>query len=150
MAKKVTMTGVSEIMANANIDLASTIEGRFSPGDWEKILDRARTLLLEKSGSMDESAAWKAVIRDFHRERYWGFQPNYRAPKPQKKKRNLGFQFIWLLFGSLTIMKVAVLWFGQIYSRSDEAYDKWMFFVVLALIIGNILYFLWRNRHHED
>jgi hypothetical protein len=45
---------------------------------------------------------------------------------------------------------VAVLWFGQIYSRSDEASDKWIFFIVLAFVVGNICFFLWRNRHYQD
>ncbi|MGZ6479082.1 MAG: hypothetical protein ACXWQE_07260 [Bdellovibrionales bacterium] len=139
-----------KIMANANVDLTSTVGGKFSPSDWEKILERARTQLHEKAKTSDELAAWQAVIRDFHASRYWGFIPNYREPKSSRKPKNLGMQFIWLTFGSLTIMKVAVLWFGQIYSRSDEAFDKWMFFIVLALIIGNILFFLWRNRNHQD
>ncbi len=145
-----TDSATNTIMANARVDLASTTGGNFSPDDWEKILERARTQLLEKSRSADETTAWQQVVRDFHASRYWGFNPNYRKPKADPKKKNLGFQFIWLMFGSLTIMKVAVLWFGQIYSRSDESYDKWMFFIVLTLVIGNILYFLWRNRNHQD
>jgi len=130
------------VMTNAAEDLTATIEGRFSPDDWEKILKRARATL-------DDGRTWPDVIRDFHQTRYWGFVPNYRRPKI-KKPKNLGMQFIWMTFASLTIMKVAVLWFGQIYSRSDDPSDKWIFFAVLSLIVGNIVFFLWRSRHHVD
>lgn len=144
------LTKFPPVMANANIDLASTASGKFSPGDWERILDRAQAQWLENQRSMDEATAWQTVVRDFHVQRYWGFRPNYRAPRAAKKKTNLGFQLIWLMFGSFTVMKVAVLWFGQIYSRSDESVDKWAFFAVLTFVIGNILWFLWRNRNYQD
>ena len=138
-----------DIMINAREDMASTVNGKFSPEDWERILELAKTQLLTARREFDEVVAWQAVVRDFHAKGYWGFVPNYRPPKIIKPK-NLGYQFIWLLFGSLTIMKVAILWFGQVYSRSDEARDKWTFFAVLALVFGNILLFLWRNRNYKD
>src|ERR1017187_8151098 len=108
-------TAYPTVMANAAEDLTATIEGRFSPDDWEKILKRAQA-------AVEAGTAWPDVIRDFHQTRYWGFVPNYRGRKV-KKSKNLGFQFIWMTFASLTIMKVAVLWFGQIYSRSDDPSD---------------------------
>jgi hypothetical protein len=140
------MSSYPSLMANAREDLAATIDGRFSPEDWEKILHKAKAQLEAGGGNL---AAWQNVIRDFHREKYWGFVANYR-PAKTKRKKNLGFQLIWLTFNSLTTMKVAVLWFGQIYSRSDEPTDKWIFLGVIALALGNILFFLWSNRHYED
>jgi hypothetical protein len=136
-------------MENAQEDLAATVEGRFSPEDWEKILDLAEAKwrnTLAQQPVPGEAAAWHDVVRDFHKDRYWGMRANYRPPK----RRHLGYQFIWFTFSSLTIMKVAILWFGQIYSRSDEAKDLWMFVLVLAIVIGNVVFFLWRNRHHTD
>jgi hypothetical protein len=140
-----TATSRPTLMDNAKEDLAGTVEGKFSPEDWEKILGKAQNLL--GTGGLE---AWREVIRDFHRNRYWGFVPNYREPRKKEVSKNLGFQFIWMTFGSLTIFKVAVLWFGQIYSRSDDPLDKWLFFGCLALVLGNIAFFLWRNRNHVD
>ena len=142
----------AEIMKNAYEDLSATVEGRFSPEDWASILTKAEHRLteleLEKSG-WSESERWHEVMREFRRERYWGYRPTYRAPRI-KKKSNLGYSFIWITFNTLTTMKVAVLWFGQIYSRSDEPKDKWIFFLLLIFCVGNFVFFLWRNRNHVD
>lgn len=139
-------------MANAKIDLAATIRGHFSPQDWAEIFKRAQQMWVEnlaKAPGVSDTEAWHDVIRDFHLTHYWGYSADYR-PIKVKKPKSLGVQLIWIAFNSFTIMKVAVLWFGQIYSRSDEPADKWIFLGVIFLIISNIVYFLWSNRGYQD
>lgn len=146
-----------EVMRNFQEDLGATVEGRFSPEDWEHIRLRAegewrRYLAAEVSAESQvgaEQRAWHKVVRDFHQSRYWGFNPNYRPPKV-KRKRNLGLTLIWMTFTSMVAIKVVILWFGQIYARSDEPIDKWIFFVLLFLALANYGYFLWRYRDYKD
>src|SRR5438876_507757 len=110
------------VMKNARVDLGATVEGQFSPEDWTAILARAESewhAQLSRSPEKGELEAWHEVMRDFRRQNNWGFRANYRPPRIPKKK-NLGVTFIWMSFNTLTTMKVGVLWFGQIYSRSDE------------------------------
>src|SRR5262249_18377388 len=126
----------------------ATVEGRFSPSDWEKILDLAEERLgAQVASGAPENSAWADVIRDFHRSRYWGFRTGYRPPR---EKTNLGLQFIYYTFMSLTVWKVAVLWFGQKFSNGEDRSELWPLLLILAIVIGNTVYFLWRNRAHTD
>ncbi len=140
-----------EIMRHASVDLCATVDGHFSPQDWDQILKRAETQWRERLrlGGWGELEAWQDVVREFHSQRYWGFRPNYRPPKV-KKERNLGITMLMMVFNSMLTIKLAVLWFGQIYSRSDEPFDKWIFFATLVLAVGNYGYFLWRYRAYQD
>ena len=141
-----------EIMKNAQTDLTATINGRFSPSDWSEILATAERLWrnqVEASPTAGELMAWQEVVRDFHARKYWGFQPNYQAPKV-RKPRNLGLQFIWIMFNAMVLTKVGILWFGQVYSRSDEPKDMLVFYGLIVFSLGNIAYFLWRNHAHPD
>lgn len=140
-------SNLPKIMTNANIDLAATSGGKFSPDNWERILTRAHAQLLENQKTLEEPEAWEAVVRDFHVNKNWGFQSNYKA---QPKKANLGFQLIWLTFASLTIVKVAIPWLGNIYTYQGTIGSKILFFGALALVVGNIIWFLWRNRNYQD
>lgn len=140
------------ILRHAQMDLTATVEGQFSPEDWERILDRAEKeigVYLDEHPGASELVAWQETIRAFHHSHFWGFRADYR-PKKIKAPPNLGIRLIWMAFNTLTTMKVAVLWFGQIYSRSDEAQDKWIFFILLVLIVGNFAFFLWRHQSHPD
>jgi hypothetical protein len=139
---------MQEVMSNAQIDLAATIDGRFSPADWQSILTQAEQHLqefLRRHPQATPLDAWQDTIRDFHRNHYWGFTPNHRAVKP--KKEHLALWFIWITINTFTTMKVLILWFGQIYSRSDDAKDFWIFMAVLLFSFGNIVYFV--VRHHR-
>ncbi len=139
-------------MKNAAVDLTSTINGRFAPADWQQILERAEQKFqynLQAAPEAGDVAAWQEVVRDFYLDHYWGFKPGYRAPKIAKP-RNLGVQFIWMAFNALCSIKVVVLWFGQIYSRSDEPFDKWIFLGLIFLVVSNFVFFLWRNHAHPD
>lgn len=138
-----------QIPENARVDLGATVEGRFSPEDWEKIFGLAEDKWRAHSSRQDETEAWKEVVRDFHVSRYWGFTPNYR-PKKERKPISLGIQFIWIAFNSFTITEMAITWLGDIYTRSDEPKDAWIFYSVLLLLVGNIVFFLWRNRAYTD
>ena len=141
-----------EIMRQASVDLCATVEGRFSPDDWAQILTRAEVQwrkYLGHQGATAEVDAWQEVVREFHRERYWGYVPNFK-PVKVKKKPNLGVTMVLMVFNSMVTIKLFVLWFGQIYSRSDEPLDKWIFFAIVALVVANYGFFLWRNRAHVD
>lgn len=143
-------SGRPQVMDNAHEDLLATVEGRFSPADWEKILSLAETKFCQaRQFSENDLEAWKGVILDFHKNIFWNFKPDYRAPK-QIKKKNMGIQLVWITFNSFCTIKVLILWFGQIYSRSDNPVDKWIFFFVLAAALANIAFFLWRNRSYVD
>ncbi len=140
-----------EILKNAHIDLAPNADGQFSSTDWSRILNEAdkrwQDIRLEQPGADDK--AWHEVVRQFHRDAYFGFAPIFRDKK-SKRPRNLGFSLIFLMFNSMVGLKVAVLWFGQKYSNGDNPTDKWIFFAVLTVVVLNYGFFLWRNRRAED
>lgn len=140
---------ITQLMSNAKDDLTASVSGRFSPDDWEKILELAKVKWAQYRRTMEAVPAWQEVVREFRFSGYWGFKPDYRETGV-KKKRNLGYQLAWMTFQSMVLTKVAVLWFGQNYSNDDESFDKWIFFLVLFLIPANAAFFVWRNRHHKD
>ena len=145
-------TQFPDIMKNAQTDLTATVEGRFSPTDWAQILERAEQQLRENRRAephSDETLAWQAVVRDFYLNHHWGYRADYRPPRVVRP-RNLGITFIWMAFNSMCTIKVALLWFGQIYSRSDQPGDKWIFFILIFFVVGNFIYFIWRNHDHPD
>lgn len=141
--------GIPEIMANAREDLAGNIGGKFSPEDWQKILARAAQHL--RASVRPRGEAWVEVIRDFHREKYWGFVPNYIKPKIKREDENLGARFIWYGFRSFLLTKVAVVWFGALYSTYGDPFYKWCFVGAIAFMLCNYGYFLFRygNKHRE-
>jgi hypothetical protein len=142
---------ISALMKNAKDDLTASISGRFSPGDWEKILELAKIQLAQRRREQDGLEAWKETIRDFHRSAYWGFKPDYRPSRVAKKKnRGIAMGLVWMTFQSMVLTKVAVLWLGQNYSNGDDSLDKWLFFILLLLIPANGIFFIWRNRHYRD
>ncbi|MBX3022223.1 MAG: hypothetical protein KF799_11165 [Bdellovibrionales bacterium] len=146
-----TLKQFPEIMRHAHQDLGATVSGRFSPEDWQKILERAeakwRAALETAEAGESDLTAWQAVIRDFHRERYWGYQPNYQPPKA---KGNLGTSFIWVGFITFTLVNMSLAWLGQRYTTSDEPRDGYIFFAVLAFWLIAFAAFLWRQRKHRD
>lgn len=136
------------IMANAKEDLAGNISGQFSPEDWQRILDLAANQL--QQSKKPENEAWVDVIRDFHRERYWGFVPNYKKPKAPQEE-NLGKRFIWYCFRSFLITKVVILYCGARYTADDpNPIYKWLFFGALAFIISAYGRFLWKYGGRSD
>ena len=145
------MNEFPKIMENARIDLGGNFSGEFSPEDWQKILAQAEArwnaLKLE---STSEQEAWQSVVREFHTQGRWGFRPNYVAPKAKAKEMSLGVRLVIMTFISFTITEIAVVWLGQIYTFSDEPRDKWLFLLAVALVMANVVYFLWRTRKHQD
>lgn len=143
------MTQYPPIMANARVDLAGNIEGQFSPEDWEKILARAAEQLARSTAKTPEQA-WVEVILDFHREKYWGFFPNYKKPKTSRDDENLGKRFIWYSMRSFLITKILVLWFGARYAADYDPVYKWLFFGAIAFMLLNYGYFLYRYGHRKE
>jgi hypothetical protein len=140
---------IPSVLANASEDLAGNISGRFSPEDWDQILVRAKDQLRCSSKPLPE--AWVDVIRDFHREKYWGFVPNYKVPKLKREDENLGLRFIWYSFRSFLLTKMAVVWFGALYSTYGDPFYKWMFFGAIAFMLSNYGLFLYRyGSKHKD
>jgi hypothetical protein len=136
-------------MANAREDLAGNVSGDFSPEDWEKILVRAAAQLDASTKPAEE--AWVDVIRDFHRERYWGFIPNFKKPKRKREDENLGKRFIWYCFRSFLITKVVILYCGARYTAGDpNPIYKWLFFGAMAFMLSSYGYFLWRYGPQHD
>jgi hypothetical protein len=138
----------SQVMANAREDLAGNIEGTFSPEDWEKIFARVREQLLRSKKNKEE--AWVDVIRDFHREKYWGFIPNYKKPKVKREDENLGKRFIWYCFRSFLLTKVLVLYCGARWSADYDPIYGWLFFGGIAFMLTNYGLFLWRYGNRPD
>lgn len=140
---------VAAVMANAREDIAGNIAGQFSPEDWEKIIARADAQL--RASVKTPGEAWVDVIRDFHRNKYWGFVPNYSKPKVHKAEENLGVRFIWYSFRSFLLTKVAVVWFGALYSTYGDPFYKYCFFGAIAFMLCNYGFFLFRyGRKHND
>lgn len=141
-----------EIMAQAREDLCGNVSGRFSPSDWALIRIEARSRLAAKIAlGADVSDAWLSVIREFHKERFWGFSPNWQpSTKLKAKSANLAFSFVWMIFSTFVITLMAVVWLGQIYTISNEPKDAYLFFASIALALGNFGYFLWQSRHYVD
>ena len=137
------------IPPQAKEDLAGTVEGAFSPDDWEKILAQAELKWRALFPELGSEEAWREVIRDFHRTRHWGFVANYRASEV-RRRMNLGVQFIWVAFLSFTIVLALVVWFGEVYSRSKDPRDLFVLVLLIGLSLMSISFFLWRNRNHRD
>jgi hypothetical protein len=129
-------------MRNAREDLAGNVPGKFSPADWSKILVTAQEKVL--ASSLPRQEAWIEVIRDFNRNRYWGFVPNYKKPKVPRHEQNLGKRFIWYSFRSFLITKVAVLYFGARYTIDLDPMYGWLFFGAIAFMLTNYGLFLYR------
>ena len=102
------MNEFPEIMREARVDLAGNVGGQFSPQDWESILARAKTKL--ESSTLPAKEAWAEVIRDFHRQNYWGFVPNYNTPKKETNvdDENLGVRMLLYCARSFLLTKVAI------------------------------------------
>lgn len=133
---------MAELPENAKIDLAGNISGDFSPEDWNQILDRAREMLVSSRKPAPE--AWVDVILAFHRERFWGFKPNYKKPKPKLEDENLGTRFIWYSFRSFLITKVVILYCGARWVADYDPVYGYIFFGAIAFMLSNYGYFLWR------
>lgn len=144
------MNNFPEIMSHAKEDLGGNVSGDFSPHDWHQILIKAEALLAQRSEGLNGNAieVWHSVIRDFHANHYWGFLPNYRPAPAPKKPGNLGVSFIWMAFQTFVITKIAVVWIGQTYARSQDPNDFWLLCTVIALVVSNFAYFLWKHRKH--
>lgn len=146
--------GFPDIMANAREDFTANVRGQFSPEDWQAILSRAHekwVAQMATPGCESETAAWQAVVLDFYRNNQWGFDADYNPRKdPKRKKKNSPLHFILFLFLTFTFTKIAVVWSGQIYTFSDEPWDAYVFYTVLAVVFLNLVFFLWRNWNHED
>jgi hypothetical protein len=133
-----------ELMANAQEDLAGNISGQFSPADWEKILARAEERLAQ-------TGDWCEVVREFHREKYWGFVPNFKRPKSKREDEALGVRFILYCARSFLLTKVAVLWFGALWTVYGDPLYAWGFFGSMAFMIfayGSFLY-KYANTHKD-
>jgi hypothetical protein len=143
-----TQTAYPPIMANAREDLAGNVSGQFSPEDWDQILNRAVEQLSRSTKGPQE--AWVDVIRDFHRQRYWGFIPNYKKPKPTVDEQNLGKRFIWYSARSFLITKVAVLYFGARYCAGYDPINGWLFFGAMIFMVSNYGYFIYRYHKKRD
>jgi hypothetical protein len=141
------------IMADAREDLAGNLSGEFSPGDWVQILDRAERRWRHELSAIggDELAAWQTVIREFHQQSYWGFSPDYKPRETVGRgPRNLGITFIWMAFQTFVLTKIAVVWLGQVYTRTQDPRDGLLFYSAIVLVLANFGFFLWRHRNHED
>jgi hypothetical protein len=146
---------MAELPENAKIDLAGNLQGDFSPEDWHKILARAGEMLGASPKPKDE--AWVDVILAFHREKYWGFKPNYRKPKTKLEDENLGTRFIWYSFRSFLITKVIVLYCGARWVADYDPIYGYLFFGAIVFMLANYGYFLWKygsargaSRKDED
>ena len=141
-----------EVMANAREDLGGNVAGTFSPDDWAQILARAADEV--RASAKPPTEAWVDVIRTFHRERYWGFRPNYRAPKAAKPKpheKNLGLSFIYYVSRSFLFTKVIVLYAGARWTAGYEPYWGWLFFGAIAFMVVSYARFVWiHGRGRSD
>lgn len=140
------------VMDHAYEDLAGHLPGRFSPQDWEKIrLEARRRWHIHRQQMGDDLSAWQQVIREFANEKFWGFRPEFEAPSPLRwPSINLGISFILLAMQAFIFSIMAVVWLGQIHTASDEAFDTWLFYFVVAVVVANFAFFLWRHREHAD
>ena len=139
------------IMQNAREDLAGNVQGDFSPEDWNKIFARCVELL--KASPKPETEAWVDVIRAFHRERYFGFIPNYKKTKPLPHEENLGYRFVWYTARSFLVTKVVVLYSAARWCAGWDPMWGWIFFAAVAFMLVNYGFFLWkygRNRKDEE
>jgi hypothetical protein len=139
------------IMQNAREDLAGNLQGDFSPDDWEQILERCALDL--KASAKPTAEAWMDVIRTFHRERYWGFIPNYKKPKPLPHEENLGVRFVLYAARSFMVTKVIVLYAGARWTFGGGPVWGWIFFAAIVFMLSSYGRFLWkygRNRKDEE
>jgi hypothetical protein len=148
----------------ARIDLTPAHSSKtFSVQEWRSILDRAaQEWARHRSDGVDADEAWERVVRDFHGHNHWGFGvapaegrrptgPEGPAGAKASSAPRLGYSLIGMLVLTATVTKVAVVWIGQTAtSHADEPEYWWIFLAVIALVLANFGFFLWRWRHHQD
>lgn len=142
------MNEFPEIMREARVDLAGNVGGQFSPHDWDSILVRAKSQL--EASSLPAHEAWVEVIRDFHRENYWGFVPNYVPPKKVTNvdDENLGVRMLLYAGRSFLLTKIAIVWCGAMWSISGEPFWRNCFFgaILFMLVAYGIFLYKYGNR----
>ena len=139
------MNEFPEIMREARVDLAGNVSGQFSPEDWEQILARARGQF--EASSRPPAEAWAEVMRDFHREHYWGFKPNFIPPKKvrDRDEENLGVRMLLYGFRSFLLTKIAIVYFGAMWTvYDDEPFYKYGFFGAITFMLCAYGYFLYK------
>jgi hypothetical protein len=137
-----------EIMREARVDLAGNVSGQFSPADWDRILSRAREQF--EASKLPPLEAWTEVVRDFHRQHFWGFKPDF-VPQKNRDEENLGVRMVIYSARSFLLTKVAVVWFGALWAVYDEPLYAYAFFGTIILMVGAYGWFLYRygNRFEK-
>lgn len=138
-------------MANAREDLAGNVAGEFSPDDWSAILGRAADQL--RASAKPEALAWPDVIRSFHRERYWGYRPNFRhqsPPRPKPHQKNLGLSFIYYVGRSFLLTKAVVLYSGARWTAGYGSMWGGIFFGAIAFMLISYGRFVWIHGRGRD
>jgi hypothetical protein len=137
-----------EIMREARVDLAGNVAGKFSPEDWDQILSRAREQL--EASKLPPHEAWTDVVRDFHRQQFWGFKPDF-VPSKNPDEENLGVRMLLYSARSFLLTKVSVVWFGALWAVYDEPLYKYAFFGSIIFMVAAYGWFLYRygNRFEK-
>ncbi len=91
------------------------------------------------------------MVRAFHREKYWGYVPNYKKPKVKREDESLGVRFILYSARSFLLTKVAVLWFGALWTVYGDTIYAVGFFGAMAFMLVAYGTFLYRyaGKHKE-
>ncbi len=146
------MNEFPSVMHEAKTDLGSHAHGDFSPTSWANILCEAeRRLRLKSKAGFSEQDAWAEVVREFHREDYWGHRADWIKPKPIKNgNTGFGVNAVLLTLTTFVFGLMAVVWLGQLFTISDEPLDAYKFYLAVIVVVANILFFLWRSRNYQD
>lgn len=133
------------------LDLTSHLSTYFSNEDRLAITAKAAQFLDQNLQTEPLENAWVQVLRDFNTQKYWGYKTTTQKPKPVKTEEQKIFwqlfKYVWALFQSMIVLKIAVYYFGL---GSAEHPDQisvfwvWLFFLISA---GSLALFAYRNRH---
>lgn len=140
------------VIQDIRTDLTASVEGEFSSEDWGRIVELAHQKLRTAVAQSDiePQVAWQNVVRDFYQSKFWGFKPGPRERRV-RPAMNLGVKFVLLGLNTMITFKIAVIWFGQKYTNSeDDPWALWIFVGVILLVLCNYGYFLYSATRSQS
>lgn len=146
---------------NFDGDFSTQGRGFFTAEDRELIQQqacaKAKELFAKATAPIDGAKlrqVWAEIVTDFHRNNFWGFQPQkYKPVKPlteeQKIFRELRSYIAALILG-LLFLKTTFFYYGMRFSNNPSDENKTYFVVTMALWLLSLLLFAWFKYRHKN
>lgn len=155
---------MAEFSPNPKSDLFTLSSGAFSVEDQAKIQVEAEARWKTKvEAGIEKETAWREVVVDFHRTRYWGHKllskqdlATKSRPTEEQIRNSTVRRFFWTALQSLVLMKGVIMYFGLNYAIevkdraesygsgndfSPERFYGWGLAVSVLVSFGGLIWF---------